>query len=143
MQCTTHGVKVKSCMSDLSSNNLIEHNFHVKNSKGDSSIVYKMIIGWDLMVWIVLLVNLKCNTLTLYGTTVPTKQSVIRPGKNNITKNYIQWVVIYISHLSSTNEATENIFKILDSTYQRSDLENVFSSTTQLNSKEINCYLCY
>ena len=50
LYCMMHDIKVPFYMLELSIRNIIEHQFHVDNDKGESGIGYDMIIGRDLMV---------------------------------------------------------------------------------------------
>ena len=47
---TKNDVKAPFCMTELSSNKIIEHHLHVDNNKGELEIGYEIIIGHDLMV---------------------------------------------------------------------------------------------
>ena len=50
----TYDVKLEFYMSEISSSNIILHQFHVDNNEGESGNGYGMIIGRNLMVKIVL-----------------------------------------------------------------------------------------
>ena len=59
-------------MPEFSSSKIINHRFHVNNSKGKSGIGYGMIIGRDLMVQLGLAADFKCQVLQWDGPTVHT-----------------------------------------------------------------------
>ena len=47
--CTPNYDKLKFCMQEFSSKNIIQQHFHVNRNKGELVIGYDMIIGRDLM----------------------------------------------------------------------------------------------
>ena len=72
--CTTHEVKVTSCMPDMFCSKTINQHFHVDNDKGNSGIRYKMIIGRDLMLQLGLTAEFKRQVLHRDYTTVLMKE---------------------------------------------------------------------
>ena len=58
-----HDVKVTVFMKKFSSSNIMEHQFHVDNNKGESVIDYDMITCRDLMVKLGLLDDFKRQVL--------------------------------------------------------------------------------
>ena len=69
----THNVKVRFCMSEFSSINIIEHRFHVGNYKVKSGIGYYMIIDCDLMLQLDLSSDFKHKFLQWDDAIVPMK----------------------------------------------------------------------
>ena len=55
-------------------------------------------------------------------------------GQSNITKRKMNEVVIQTAEPDSTQEATERMFKIFESTYAKADLNQVSDNVTQLNA---------
>ena len=72
---TTHDVKVSFCNPDFSRREKKSHRFHVDNYEGESGIGYGIILGPELMVYLVMMVDLKCNVLQWYSAAVPTKET--------------------------------------------------------------------
>ena len=70
-------------MTEFSSSKIIEHHFHVDNRKVESSIVYAMIIGSDLMVQLGLAANFNHQVLQWYDATVPMKEPINLLGKSD------------------------------------------------------------
>ena len=55
---TAHDIKDPFCMIEFSSSKIINHLFRVNDDKGESEIVYDMILGRDLMLQLGLTANL-------------------------------------------------------------------------------------
>ena len=138
---TTHDVKVPFCMTKFSSSKMINHRFHVDNNKGDSGIGYDMIIGRDLMVQIGPAAEFKHQVLQWDGATVHMKYPRNLLGQSDITKRKMREVAMQNSEPAYTQENTGRMVKILDSTYEKSELEHLFSNASQLNAEEITLLL--
>ena len=134
--CTTHDVKVLFCMPELSSIKIIHHRFHVDKDKGESGIGYDMIIGRGLMVQLCLTADFKRQVLQWDGTTVHMKDSSNLLVQSDLTNREMREVVMQTAEPASTWEATEQMVKILNSTYAKADIEQVFSNTSHLNAEE-------
>ena len=82
--CMTHDVKVPFFMNEFSIRKIINHYFHVNDDKGESCIGYKIIIGHDLMVQLVLTADFKCQVLQWDGATVHMKEPSGLLGKSDL-----------------------------------------------------------
>ena len=131
---TTHDVKVPFCMPDFSSSKIINHHFHVDNDKWDSVIGYDMIIVRDLMVQLGPKDNFKHQVLQWDGSTIHMKEPNGLLGKSNITKRDMREVVMQTAEPYFTQKATEQMVKILNSTYAKEYLKKVANNTTHMNS---------
>ena len=127
--CTTHDLKVPFCMPELYGRKIINHLFHVDNDEGESVIVYDMIIGHDLMVQLGLMDDFKRQVLQWDGTNVHMKDSRNFLGQYNLTKREMREVVMQTAEPYSTRESPERMVKILDSTYEKADLKQVFNDS--------------
>ena len=87
------------------------------------------------MVQIGLTAKYKHQVLQWYGDTVNMKEPIILLGKSNLTKQEMREVVVHTIEPASTQEATEQMVKNLDSTYEESDLKQVADNATQLNAE--------
>ena len=134
MYCTTHDVKVPFCIPEFSGSKIINHRFQVDNDEIESGIVYDMIIGHDLMVQLGLTDDFKCQALQWDGTTVYMKESRTLLGKSDLTKREMCEVVMQTAEPASTQESTDQMVKVLYSTYGKAYLEQVVN-TSQMNAE--------
>ena len=91
-------------MSEFSSRNIIQHQFHVNNDKGELGIGYDMIIGRDLMVQLGLPAYFKHQFLQWDGAAV-TMKGMSR--QSDITSRNMHKVVMHTSEPVSTRQATD------------------------------------
>ena len=138
---TTHYVKVPFCMPEFSSSKIINHRFYIDNDKGESGIAYDMIIVRDRMVQLGLKVGFKHQVLQWDGATVHMKYPSSFLGQSDLTKCEMREVVMQTAEPDSTREATEQMVKIIDSTYAKADFKQVVDNTSQLNAEEITLLL--
>ena len=82
-------------MLESSSSKIINHRFYVDNEKGESGIVYDMIIGRDLMVQLGLKDDFKRQFLQWDGATVRKKETSSLVGQYNLTKRNMPGVVMH------------------------------------------------
>ena len=141
MYSTTHDVKVTFRMPEFSSSKIINHRFHFDNKKGELVIGYELIIGRSLMVQLGLTAKFKRQVLQWDGATVHMKEPIVLIGKSNLTKRKICEVVIQTTEPASTREASDQMVKILNGTYEKADLNQVADDATQLNSEERTLFL--
>ena len=123
-------------MPEFSSSKIINHCFHVNNDQGESGIGYDMIIGCDLMIQLCLTFDFKHQVLQWYGATVHMKEPSSLLGQSDITKREMHDLVIHTEEPAPTQEAPEQMVKILNITYVKGDLKQEDNNTTQLNSEE-------
>ena len=95
-----------------------------------------MIIGHDLMVQLVLLVDFKCKVLQQDGITVPMKEPIDMIGKSDLTSHEMSKVDMQTAESAFTREATERLVRILDSTYKRANRQHATHDATHLNADE-------
>ena len=94
-----------------------------------------MIIGRDLMVQIVLTADFKRQVLQLDGATVRMKEPSGLLGKSDITKRQMRQGIMQTAEPDSTREATEQMPKILNSTYAKAGLKKVSDNANQMNDE--------
>ena len=140
MYCTTHDVKVPFCLPEFSSSKRINHRFHVDNDEDEFDIGYDVIICLDLMVQLSLMADFKRQVLQCDGATLHMKEFRNLRGISNLTKHKILEVVMQNAELSSTQEATERMVKILDITYAKAYPDQLFDAI-QMNSEETTLLL--
>ena len=95
-----------------------------------------MIISHDLMAHLGLLAYLKHQFLQWGGARVPMKEPIGLLWKIDLTSLEMCEVLMQTAEPVSTKDDTESLVKILGSTYQNSDLEQVDANATQLNSEQ-------
>ena len=93
-----------------------------------------MIICRDLMVQLGLTTKFKRQVIQWDGAIVYMKESRNLLGKSNLTKREMGEVVMQTEEPDSTQESTERMIKILDSTYAKVCLEQVVNAS-QMNSE--------
>ena len=93
------------------------------------------------MVNLVLTADSDHQVVQWYGATIHMKEPSIFIGKFDLTKFYICKVVMHTAEPSSTWEATEQMFKIVYSTYAKAYLKQVADNATQMNHEERNLLL--
>ena len=120
--CTTHEIKVPFYMPEFSSRKIISYHFQVDKNKGESDIVYDMIIGRGLMVQLFLTADFKHELLQLDGVTVPMKEPIGILGKTYLTSREMHQVVMQTAETVSKIEDNERLVKILNNNYEKSDL---------------------
>ena len=123
-------------MPESSSINIIYHRFHVNNDKGELGIGYDMIIFHDLMLQIGHTADFKSQVFQWDGKPVYMNEPINLLGQSDLTKGEMSKVVIQTVEPASTQEATEWMVKILNSTYAKADLEQVVSNAIQKNGEE-------
>ena len=80
--------------------------------------------------------DFKRKVLQLDGVTVHMKDPRRFIGKSDLTKRKIREVVMQTVEPVFTQEATEQMVKILNSTYANADLTYVLDNARQMNAKE-------
>ena len=93
-----------------------------------------MIICRDLMVQLGLKDDFKRQFLQWDGVTVNMKDTRSMLGKSYLAKREMRKVVIQTAEPASTQEATEQMVKILDSNYGKLDLKQAANNTTHMNA---------
>ena len=85
------------------------------------------------MVQLGLMAHFKRQVIQLDDTTVHMRESRNLLGQSDLTKREMREVVMQTAEPASTREDTERMVKTLDSTYAKSDLEQLVNDI-QLNS---------
>ena len=109
-------------MPEFSSRKIISYHFQVDKNKGESDIVYDMIIGRDLMVKLCLTADFKHEVPQLDGVTVPIKEPIGILGKTYLTSREMHQVLMQTAEPVSKIEDNERLVKILNNNYEKSDL---------------------
>ena len=78
-----------------------------------------MIIGRGLMVHLGLMTDFKRQVIQWDGATLHIKETRNLLGKSDLTKREMREAVMHIAEPYSTQEDTEKMLKIIDSTYFR------------------------
>ena len=86
------------------------------------------------MVQLGLTAYFKRQVLQWDGATVHVMEPISLLGQSNLTKREIHKLIMQTTEIASTQEATERMVKILNSTYAKADLKKVADNKTQLNS---------
>ena len=94
------------------------------------------------MVYLGLTADFKRQVLQWNSATVHMRDPRYFLGKSDLTKHEMREVVMQTAEPASTQEDTERILKILDITYAKGYLEQVFANSIQLNAEEITLLLC-
>ena len=94
-----------------------------------------MIIGHGLMVQIGLNDDFKHQVLQWDGATVHMKEPSGLLGQYFLTKRDMHKVVMKTAEPDSTQKATEQMVKILDSTYANAELNQIADNATQLKNE--------
>ena len=105
--CTAHDAKGTVCMSEFSSSKIINHLFHINNTRCESGIGYGLIIGRELMVKLGPTADFKHQVLQWDGATIHMKEPSGLLGKSDLNKRNMRKVVILTAEPASTIEATE------------------------------------
>ena len=108
------------------------HRFYVDQNEGESVIGYEMIIGHDLMVQLGLSDGFKRQVLEWDDATVTMKEPSGLIGQTYLTSCDMREVVMHKEEPVSTREASESMVKNLDSTYVKTDLEQLAVNATKL-----------
>ena len=94
-----------------------------------------MIIVCDLMVQLGLLTDFKRRLLKWDGVTVPIKEPRGILGETGLNNHEMWEVVMQNAELVSAREATERLMKILNITYAKADIKQVYDNATQMNAE--------
>ena len=105
LYCMENDFKVKFCMPEFSSSNIILSQFNVDNNKVELVIGYDMIIGRDLMVHIGLMNNFKRQVLQWYGTELSLKYPISILGQTELTSLEMREVITQAAELFSAIKA--------------------------------------
>ena len=123
-------------MPEFSTNKVILHRFHVDNNEGESDVGSNMIIFRDLMVQLGLLDDVKHQLLQQNGFYVPMKETIGLIEQIDLISQEMCKMVMQNAEPISTMEDTDRTVKNIDSTYVKSDFEQVASNKTRLNADE-------
>ena len=113
----THDFKVPFFMPEVLKSNIILHQFHVDNNKGESVIGYDIKIGRDLMIQLGLMTNFNHQGLQWDGATGPMKYPNIFLGQTDLTGCEMRKVLIQTAEPVSARGDTEIMMNIIDSIY--------------------------
>ena len=115
---------------------MITHRFHAENAQIDAGIVYGMIVDRDIMLQLGLKFNFERQILEWYETIITMVVPGNLLGQSDLTKLYMQEIVMKTAEPASTREVTERVVKILDHTYERDNLDKVAEDEVQLHKNQ-------
>ena len=131
-----YDVKINFTMPEFSASKIINQRFHVDNEEEDMNIGYDMIIGRDLMTKLGLITDYKRKVLTWDDISVPMRSAYHTDSKPTFSRAEIRQIMTQTAEPIATQEATERIVKILDSKYEKADLDEVAANAEQLNKPQ-------
>jgi hypothetical protein len=118
-------------MPEFSASKIINQRFHV-----DMNIGYDMIIGRDLMVKLGLITDYKRKVLIWDEVSVPMRSLYHTDSKPTFSRAEIKQIMTQTAEPIATKEATERIVRILDSKYEKADLEQVAANAEDLDENQ-------
>ena len=125
-------IRINFMMPKFSASKIINQRFHVDNEEEDMNIGYDMIIRRDLMTKLGLI-----TVLTWDDISVPMRSAHHMDSKPTFSRAEIRQIMTQTAEPIATQEATERIVKILDSTkYEKADLDEVAANAEQLNKPQ-------
>ena len=133
---TKHDVKINFTLPEFSSSKIITHRFHIDDDRKHNNLGYDMIIGQDIMRKIGCITDYNKGTLIWNDTTVPMwNRDVDRPTPT-LFRNELREVVKQTAEPKVTRRATDRMVKILDSKYEKANLEEIAAAAHQLTDSE-------
>ena len=85
-------------------------------------------------------INFKHQVLSWYNAVVPMKYSSSFLGQYNLNMSDMREVIIQTSEPASTKEATKIMVNIINSTYAKSNIEQVAANPARMNYEEYIYY---
>jgi hypothetical protein len=128
--------KLNITFPEFSGSKIIKHTFQVDNETEGSNIGYDMIIGRDLMCKLGLITDFKNNTLIWEDTSIPMRTSQEETGNPQFRKHELKEIIKQTAEPLATQQATERAVKILDSTYEKANLEEIAANAVDLDKDE-------
>ena len=102
-----------------------------------------MIIGRDLMCKLGLITDFKNNTLIWEDTSRPMRTSQEETGNPQFRKHELKEIIKQTAEPIATQQATEGAVKILDSTYEKANLEDIAANAANLDKEEKELLLTF
>ena len=133
---SNYDVKIDFTMPEFSASKIINQRFHVDNEEEDMNIGYDMIIGRDLMVKLGLITDYERKVLMWDGVSVPMRSVYHTDSKPTFSRAEIKQIMTQTAEPIATREATERIVRILDSKYEKADLEQVAANAEDLDENQ-------
>ena len=123
-------------MPEFSASKIINQRFHVDNEEEDMNIGYNMIIGRDLMVKLGLITDYKRKVLIWDEVSVPMRSVYHTDSKPTFSRAEIKQIMTQTAEPIATQEATERIVRILNSKYEKTDLDQVAAGAEELDEHQ-------
>ena len=120
----------------MGGNTKITHRFDLDKSEKDEGIGYDMIIGRDLLRKLKIDVRFYDQTIKFEDQLIPMKSFKQFWENDHPTRKEARAMVLQSAEPKSTIEATNQVVKILDSHYEKANLEEVVQNAHSLNSKQ-------
>ena len=133
---TTNAVKITFSMPEFSRSKIITHQFNIDYGKGDSRIVYDMIIGCDLMLQLDQKAKFWNQILEWGEAVIHMKEPRNLLGQLDLTKRDMRELVMQLAEKYFTREATYRVVKILVSTYENANIDEVAAASVQLDKNQ-------
>ena len=126
-----YSMKLKFKLDEFGGNTKISHRFDLDES--EDGIGYDMIIGRDLLSELNIDVRFSDGTIKWEDQLIPMK-SLHKIWKNeHLTRNELKATILRSAEPKAKKEATDRVLKILDSNYEKADLNKVVDDANSLN----------
>jgi hypothetical protein len=127
----TNGIcPVKFYLPEFSTQECVNWNFHVDNSKHMTKNCYDVILGRDLLEQLPLDVKFSDRTMQWQEATIPTKKA------DELDNQNINETVEQCYETGHLHEATQRTMEILDASYKKADLRDITSKHASLPKEE-------
>ena len=124
-------MKLTITLDEFGGRTKINHTFDLDENK--EGIGYDMIIGRDLMNELNIDVRFRNGTIKWEDQIVPMKNFQSIKGNDLTSKKELKSIILRSNEPKSTRDSTQRVIKILDSKYEKADLDQIVKSSTNLN----------
>ena len=125
-------------LPEFSTSKIISNEFRIDSRNKDDkygNLGYDMVIGRDILVPLGIDISNKHKAVIWDDTIVPLKPSNFRTNVAE-TKKELNTIFTQSAEPKVTQEATERVVKILDSTYEKANLEEIVDNAHQLDATQ-------
>ena len=124
-------MKLTVTLDEFGGGTKIKHTFDL--NKNEEGIRYDMIIGRDLLNQLNIDVRFSDGTIKWEDQIVPMKNFQSIRGNDLTSKKELKSIILRLNEPKSTRDSTQRVIKILDSKYEKADLDQIVKSLTNLN----------
>ena len=129
-----YSIKVKFKLDKFGGNTKISHRFDL--NENENGISYDMIFGRDLLSELNIDERFSNGTIKLEDHLIPIKTSIKIWKNKHPTRKELKATVLRSAELKATKEATDKVLKILDSYYEKANLNKVANNANDLNKQQ-------